>query len=121
MSAQTWLEEFVPDVAFPDDLVALKYTLKKYVGARRENLEKHQVKHLNCEIFYQGFSLYRYDAGTCYFCHQYGEPSPCIGCPLYKVYDRSCYGPDSPYDEFTKGDPEPMINLISIAISNLEK
>jgi len=51
MSAQTWLEEFVPDVAFPDDLVALKYTLKKYVGARRENLEKHQVKHLNCEIF----------------------------------------------------------------------
>ena len=121
MSAQTWLEEFVPDVAFPDDLVALKYTLKKYVGARRENLEKHQVKHLNREIFYQDFSFYRYDAGTCYFCRQYGEPSPCIGCPLYKVNDHCCSGPDSPYGEFTKGDPEPMINLISIAISNLEK
>ena len=38
MSTQTWLEEFVPDIAFPDDLVALKYALKKYVGARREIL-----------------------------------------------------------------------------------
>ena len=121
MSAQTWLEEFVPDVAFPDDLVALKYALKKYIGARQENLEKHQVKHLYCEIFYQGFSFYRYDASTCYFCHQYGEPSPCIDCPLYKVNDHCCSGPDSPYGKFIKGDPEPMINLISIAISNLEK
>ena len=121
MSAQTWLEEFVPDVAFPDDLVALKYSLKKYVGARRENLEKHQVKHLNCEIFYRGFSFYRYDASTCYFCHQYGEPSPCIDCPLYKVYDHCCSGPDSPYGKFIKGDPEPMINLISMAISKLEE
>ena len=120
MSAQTWLEEFVPDVAFPDDLVALKYALKKYVGARRENLEKHQVKHLYCEILYQGFSFYRYDAGTCYFCHQY-RSSPCISCPLYKVYDHSCDGPDSPYGKFIKGDPEPMINLISIAISKLEE
>ena len=116
MSAQTWLEEFVPDVAFPDDLVALKYSLKKYVGARRENLEKH----LYCEIFYQGFSFYRYDAGTCYFCHQY-RSSPCISCPLYKVYDHSCDGPNSPYGEFIKGDPEPMINLISMAISKLEE
>ena len=120
MSAQTWLEEFVPDVAFPDDLVALKYSLKKYVGARRENLEKHQVKHLYCEIIYQGFSFYRYDAGTCYFCHQY-RSSPCISCPLYKVYDHSCDGPDSPYGKFIKGDPEPMINLISMAISKLEE
>ena len=120
MSTQTWLEEFVPDVAFPDDLMALKYSLKKYIGARRENLEKHQVKHLNCEIFYQGFSFYRYDAGTCYFCHQY-RSSPCISCPLYKVYDHSCDGPDSPYGKFIKGDPEPMINLISMAISKLEE
>ena len=120
MSAQTWLEEFVPDVAFPDDLVALKYALKKYVGARRENLEKHQVKHLYCEILYQGFSFYRYDTSTCYFCHQY-RSSPCISCPLYKVYDHSCDGPDSPYGEFIKGDPEPMINLISMAISKLEE
>ena len=120
MSAQTWLEEFVPDVAFPDDLVALKYALKKYIGARRENLEKHQVKHLYCEILYQGFSFYRYDAGTCYFCHQY-RSSPCISCPLYKVYDHSCDGPDSPYGKFIKGDPEPMINLISMAISKLEE
>jgi len=120
MSAQTWMEEFVPDVAFPDDLMALKYALKKYVGARRENLEKHQVKHLYCEILYQGFSFYQYDAGTCYFCHQY-RSSPCISCPLYKVYDHSCDGPDSPYGKFIKGDPEPMINLISMAISKLEK
>ena len=120
MSAQIWLEEFVPDVAFPNDLVALKYSLKKYIGARRENLEKHQVKHLYCKILYQGFSFYRYDAGTCYFCHQY-RSSPCISCPLYKVYDHSCDGPDSPYGKFIKGDPEPMINLVSMAISKLEE
>lgn len=118
MSEQSWIDEHYPipasEVPIED---ALQHSLRKWVGARKENLKKHGVEK----------PPFRYSSRTCALCCHccvagpYVEGGGCAPCPLFKVRGAPCDQRISkgvnPYRLYTmRGDPEPMIELIEAAI-----
>ncbi len=152
MSIQTWIEEFYPTKASAFlglenvDREALEHSLQKWIGLRKENMEKHGV-------FFQDGSVVEFVAGrgysrpgvhlgssTCALCqvHYSHNIQSCGECPLVAVRgvpcdERHCSDSESssglarsPYAAFCyplaarDRDPEPMIKLIQLALERLD-
>ena len=135
MSLNTWMAEFV----FPCDPEAtvgelLQWHLKKWIGLREENLEKH-----NCRQYLSHYvvddSYSRMEMGNRYFisheeplCEKYRGVDlwgkSCTKCPLYRVlHEYSCWTSGSWWGAITPRSswydqhcPELMIQCIRKAI-----
>lgn len=123
MSITSWKKEFYPIEACNATsslLSALNNVLLKYIGARKINLKKHKV-HFGkkyfigstlCNISGNG-NTFNFSGATCALCLKYrmGMISTCVSCVLSKI-DYECYKPNSAYNKFLRGDPEPMIAIL---------
>ena len=104
MSVQTWLDEF-----------GTKTDLEKWIGLRKENLEKHgcflngsrrlEDKEVN-KLYING--------RTCQLCRDYyNDTGKCENCPLDKD-GNGCDNYESPWEIWIRtGNPEPMIQALT--------
>lgn len=139
MSLQTWKEEFYPIAAkameklkASDDLSLLNHSLKKWIGLRKENLEKHGIIYsksmnalYNSEDFIGtiGASSISINGSSCSLCQRYGNS--CHSCPLKESRGTSCDADIeetlSPWGEWIFNEnPEPMILALQEAIKFVE-
>lgn len=116
MSEATWLKEFYPIEAdrVPENK-AIKHSLVKWYGLRKDSLKKHGLK--NPPIFVNDES--------CALCHFYNDGTlpACDGCPLNEYLGRPCasWTNKHEFEEYEeKGDPEPMIAALE-AIEFVER
>lgn len=123
MSLQTWKDEFYPKPAHQvPESEALQHSLQKWIGLRSENLNKHKLKHSLGIITDSSKEQLFIDSTSCALCSHYldkdGEDE-CPKCPLTLKRGFACDdGDNPPYLSLTcDNDPEPMINLIQLAIS----
>jgi len=120
---KSWIAEFYPEPAEESDnseLQALTHSLQKWIGLRKENLEKHGWK---SRMHMMPIEV---NSTTCALCHRHCDimGGTCKTCPLYIEREAKCYEAkmgdlisDNPYNIFlTDADPEPMINLIQICL-----
>lgn len=144
MSMESWKEEFYPvtademkdrfDAGSATAADLIKHCLRKWEGARPENLKRHGlVKVASDEFIGEGVDEitgedFAFDSISCALCvaHQDRNSivSACGSCPLYISRDYvSCAGArlnedDSPYCDFlNQGDPEPMIEALEDALA----
>lgn len=130
MSLESWEKEFYPVEAGKcpkTNLAMLKHTLLKYRGARKENLEKHNVVLMGNYIRCNNYNyIFRFSSQTCSLCHKYLKDSDdiygCQKCPI-GTEGESCDGTeDSAYRKFVfEGNPEPMISLVECLIKEEQK
>lgn len=117
MSIETWKQEFF-EADFQQERQC-QQSLKKWIGLRKENLEKHKcAREWNTILDVQRKGI-RITAGTCSLCHfnyETDELDECEGCPLYKHLGVSCDAcSTSPYSFWLlSSDPEPMIKALTI-------
>lgn len=117
MSDKSWMKEFYPvDADLVDEKDAIKHSLVKWYGLRKESLEKHGLTEPPIDI----------DDSSCALCRAYYsfyEVTRCSKCPLYQYLGRPCASilcGTYEFDHYTdKGDPEPMIAALE-AISFVE-
>ena len=116
MSLETWKEEFYfVDASEVPVEQAIQHSLRKWIGLRQENLDKHGVSIEGKRIYGEDGRLFISES-SCALCRYYLEDySNCRHCPLYTVLGRSCdSGRSAPYQQFVlDGDPEPMIRALS--------
>lgn len=110
MSSESWKEEFYPKPARETTKEeAAAHSLRKWIGLRKENRDKHEVDRYPVSIDYT----------TCALCFHYDRKADgegCTTCPLFEVLGKSCddtsCGETSPFRRYTfksYSDPEPMI------------
>jgi hypothetical protein len=145
MSIRTWKKEFYPiDADETTKAKAIEHSLKKWIGLRKANLEKHRLQQgqfLGASygtLVSASGPVFTVDSRSCSLCFHYldkevsisgddSDDTPCTTCPLYKANGkRSCVNPDggvySPYTAFVTGnDPEPMIALLEKALARQKK
>ena len=126
MSLETWKAEFYPIPAAEEVLSnRLQHSLTKWIGARKENLNKHGLTIVDnslCDMNDTRLSI-TFNEDTCALCHFH---QACDSCPLRQVnahddvslneswLDYAC---EAEYEFFRRrGDPEPMIELLQSAI-----
>ena len=104
-----WLAEFYPrDASEVPAGEAMEHSEQKFIGARKENLEKHGLTNLPMKFGNTECALCQ--THRCNGYHNEEESRPF--CPL-----PSCYNPGSPYQLFTDSNvPEPMIAALREAI-----
>lgn len=118
-----WIAEFYPEPANNHTGCSIGHSLKKWVGLRPENLEKH-----NCELSSlnhvinadRNQDILSINDLSCSLCIKYHKQANCYNCPLYKIRNNTrCDSPfsseyTSPWYKWIKqDDPEPMIkNLL---------
>ncbi len=119
MSLESWIKEFYSTPAEMVDVDAsLQHSLTKWIGAREENLNKHDLIVLGarlCEKHNQRKSI-AFTGHTCALCYNYPT---CDGCPLSNLKDETSleYPCINQYNFFQQlGNPEPMIALIQSVI-----
>lgn len=133
MSLKTWKEEFYPVEAdkVPEEH-AIAHSLQKWIGLRKENLEKHKCKItdrlprsvVNDHTTKDSLPI---TWKSCALCQHYDGPEEeyheCNGCPLKQLRDRPCdqavldSDEEAPYTIFVATlDPEPMIELLEQAL-----
>jgi|GEM_PF-3278397 len=129
MSLTTWRKEFYP--TFAQDATsenAIEHSIRKWVGLRSENLQKHNVT-TNGSSLHDGANSLWIDASTCALCvvyydHSERTVSACSRCPLFRVRGNVACDkarPEEkpnrePYFLFTAlRDPEPMIDWLKAA------
>lgn len=118
MSLKSWKKEFYPIGASEvDEQDAVAHSLRKWIGLRQENLDKHDVSHSWDGISYKKDSL-PIGAPSCALCqHHYIPKRSCESCPLHEYLGRPCDGDDSPYAAFVDDDgPEPMISALEAIV-----
>lgn len=127
MSFESWRKKFYPVTAKEaavSDSLAVKHSLQKWVGLRKENLGKHglELPSLPGTILFNksdGAAAFFVNCETCALCHRHYD-NDCEGCPLVKN-GTTCFDPGRPYDIFIKtGDAEPMIIALSHLNESLE-
>lgn len=104
MSLKTWKKEFYIPVSKVSKKNALQHSLTKWIGLRKENLEKHGVEYDSYirAITFKG-SMLEIDAGLCKN-YDFCEDCPLKDCKIeYRYFIRT-------------SNPEPMISLIQQAI-----
>jgi len=120
----SWLEEFYPidaSDACHSELQALEHSQQKWIGLRKENLEKHGW------LKKWGLAPIDVNSCTCALCQRHCERlgGSCKTCSLHIERGAKCYenieGADghyiNPYNYFMYyGDPRPMIKLIQICL-----
>ena len=139
MSLETWKAEFYPvDAKDVSESDALAHSLKKWEGLRKENLERHKCW-MDGGVLVDSEQGFWHDekyaliiaSSSCALCNYYQE-NTCNGCPLKDVRGAACDdvlngGSDAesepPYGIFLSRNhnPEPMIQLIQLAIERQEK
>lgn len=117
MSKESWREEFYPKPANETTKEeAASHSLRKWIGLRKENRDKHEVGKYPIPL----------DWSTCALCYHYIESSGgCPNCPLNQLLGTTCddnYLDTSPYHHYTfmHTNPEPMIKALQ-AIVDKEK
>lgn len=113
MSETTWRKEFYPiDAGKVPASKAIKHSLVKWYGLRKDSLKKHGLE----------YPPIRVDADTCALCNHYFYTNDCKGCPLAEYLGRRCdtsaKSEFHAYDE--NGNPEPMIAALE-AIEFVER
>jgi hypothetical protein len=116
MSLQTWKEEFYPIPASEcrkED--AVKHSLRKWIGLKKENLKKHGLRHLGgswiSEVENNENGIVT-SSPSCALCTLFVcGPESGIRCPILGFSGRTC---DDQYQCFTVDKhPECMIKLLS--------
>lgn len=127
MTTQSWKTEWYTDPAdCKTDLDAAEQGLKKYIGARKENLEKHRLVSHQGSLFDgkgKGQPSITFGNNQCAFCKLYweGEAEKCGEC-LIIADINTCYSFMHPYRVFNiTCNPEPMITLLTTIRDNLLK
>lgn len=114
MSGDSWKAEFYPSEAkdHPGDI---RHSLRKWIGLRKENLERHGLVSEFLDASLQdedNYEVIPVDDTTCSLCVKYLNWD-CGACPVVAVTGSWCGARDSPYDIYaTTGDPEPMIKVL---------
>lgn len=123
MSLESWKKEFYPK---PARLVskrgAAKHSLRKWIGLRTENLDKHGLDRSGHAIFEVHGPTFYIDGDSCALCKHYAEPG-CPNCPLAIAFGRSCDDDGrSPWRIYINtGNPEPMIALLQKICDSQDK
>lgn len=122
MSFNTWKKEFYSPISKVAKKNAAAHSLKKWIGLRPENLEKHGLTTDHCshivdavseirvlEITDQSCSLCRWSSlskvGIRY--------ANCNNCEYHEYYGKDCDDYHGPYNSWTLGEnPEPMIKAL---------
>jgi len=121
MSLESWKAEFYPKPAnIVPESGAVSHSLKKWIGLRPENLEKHRVRKVLQSVA-DGFRRISIDGDSCALCMHYlltingSSSTPCEFCPLGKHLGRACdRGISAPYGIWARtGNPEPMIAALT--------
>lgn len=116
MSLETWKEEFYPIdaeyVSEEEDAVA--HSLRKWIGLRKENLDKHRISSTGWIGISDGDEYVYIDSSTCALCQRYFDDeavNECASCPLFDLLGKRCdNGDDSPFVIWGEYEnPEPMI------------
>lgn len=125
-----WLEEFYSIEAGlligDPDTELVKHAIKKWNGAREENLDKHDV-HIadRNEIWSTDEPIIIFDTDTCALCQVYFSvwSETCGECPLYRYLGARCFDrADGPYTTFLNTqNPEPMIRALEGTLKMLEE
>lgn len=125
MSLKAWKDEYYPteakDVPAAD---ALAHSLRKWIGLRKENLERHGLCAASGDIHEHGSSsggaIMIVAASSCALCRHWLDwiTRSCADCPLNELLGHPCdYGLNNPYAAWVhQGDPEPMIRALEGAI-----
>jgi hypothetical protein len=134
MSIETWCKEFMPIMGLPNHytpLDCLKHGLQKWIGARKENCEKHSVVYSRYRISDKydneddDENKIIFDDDTCLMCDyvsRYGN-NDCKNCIITETIGITCHynapnriniWKDSWYN------PEPMISLLEVIIKKVE-
>lgn len=124
MTTQSWLDEFYTDPSeCKTDLAAAKQGLKKYIGARKENLNKHDQGLGSARLFDNKAKedVFDFSNNQCAFCGLYwrDKADECGRCPVI-VEGQTCYSFEHPFSMFLhRNDPEPLITLLTTIRNNL--
>lgn len=114
MSLKTWKEEFYPiDAEYVSEEDAVEHSLRKWIGLRKENLDKHRISTGWTGISDGDEDVY-IDSSTCALCQRYFDDeavNECASCPLFDLLGKRCdNGDDSPFVIWGEYEnPEPMI------------
>jgi len=128
MSISTWKKEFFsePKSKMTDKQCA-EHTLKKYTGALKENLVKHELVKYKDESYIESKKnkTFYFDVSSCSFCLKYFEFSysekKCNGCPLLKEEGVTCFNEESSYFKFIKtSKPNKLISLMKKIIKKCD-
>jgi hypothetical protein len=110
MSLESWKAEYYPvpaDQCPPEQ--AVEHSLRKWIGLRRENLERHGMRAMSEDITdAQTSEWFRIGASTCSLCETH---TICRGCPL--LAGQCVDGMNAWWDDH---DPEPMIAALEAAL-----
>ena len=125
MSLKTWKKEFyvIPASKCPRNM-AIHHSLKKWIGLRAKNLEKHGMKkHTMLFIIseaeikenFKGRGWFRISSRSCALCHYFMDTDD---CPI--TVDFPCFGDCAlAYNVWVEeGDPEPMISKLKKALKS---
>lgn len=117
MSEQTWFKEFYPiDAGDVPASKAIKHSLVKWRGLRKESLRKHGLTKPPIEV----------NDESCALCKNYISPSDfwdevdfltnCSDCPLKQFLGKRCdYSDNSVFIKYLDyGNPEPMIAALEV-------
>lgn len=132
MSLALWKKEFYKTPAEKvSKRFAVKHSLRKWVGLKKDNLKKHGVMIADSDRVINASDLDKLaccgnvdsveiDESTCSLCIHFAdmdnEKDVCEKCPLYKI-GKSCWENNSPFERFLgTGNVSPMIRAIEKAI-----
>lgn len=140
MTMETWKAEFYPVPADTPmtDIEALEFSIQKWKGYRKENLDRHGLEvdpYCNADIVqldynerlsgqlgrpaYRKVAYFSFNSDTCPLCHIFlYANNNCSACVITKQLGMACHGfKGSAYREFRySGDPEPMIKLLETTL-----
>lgn len=140
MTLFTWIAEFYPEPADvpTNDADRCRHSIRKWEGARKENLKRHGMVHrigyaklFSDELFSDGPSFW-FGPDTCALCLVHMEEEDCNkSCPLLRAgfvpcgtspwLDESVTIGSDPYEIWCDtGDPEPMIAALKKALEMVE-
>lgn len=122
MSIETWKQEFYVEELADNDLDATQNCLTKWIGLRKENLDKHDILiNFFGNIFDKENDVFYIDINSCQLCRLYVDCG-CKGCPLFKFLGKECDdGTDSIFSSWHSGsNPEPMIAALEKTIEMLK-
>jgi hypothetical protein len=123
MSISTWKREFYRIPAQnATGKNALSASLKKWIGLRKKNLDKHNVLFCGGDLIDCDGKKFEINDTSCALCQLYYLIGTCNSCPLKLIRNSPCIEKTdieilSPYDAWCcDQDPEPMIFWLETAI-----
>lgn len=137
MSVKTWKKEFYPKK--PNKkltwIEATEHSLRKWEGALKENLKKHNVVYdghciVNATELEDGSHYwervnFEFNSMTCALCikstNAFDGHVDCFECPIYKINGTACDDEDDGIYTMSADNPKPMIKLLKNTLKKLQK